>query len=42
MRPKGVPWSAAQKLENPRANPTVKQLERAAVALGKRLVVSLE
>jgi antitoxin HicB len=33
-------WPAAQKLESPRNNPTLKQLERAAAALGKRLVVN--
>lgn len=34
-------WPAAQRLEQPRGNPTLKQLERAAGALGKRLVVTL-
>ncbi len=34
-------WPAAQKLESPTNNPTLKQLERAAAALGKRLVVEL-
>ena len=34
-------WPAAQRLEQPRANPTLKQLERAAAALGKRLVIEL-
>lgn len=34
-------WPAAQRLEQPGANPTLKQLERAAAALGKRLVVVL-
>jgi len=34
-------WPAAQRLERPGSNPTLKQLERAAAALGKRLVVSL-
>jgi antitoxin HicB len=38
----GTSWAAAQKLESPRANPTLKQLERTAAALGKRLVVSME
>ncbi len=34
-------WPAAQRLELPGSNPTLKQLERAAAALGKRLVVEL-
>jgi antitoxin HicB len=34
-------WSSAQRLEQPGANPTLKQLERTAAALGKRLVVGL-
>jgi len=34
-------WPAAQRLEQCRSNPTLKQLERAAAALGKRLVVGL-
>ena len=38
----GTSWAAAQKLESPRANPTIKQLERTAAALGKRLVLSME
>lgn len=38
----GTSWAAAQKLENPRANPTIGQLERTAAALGKRLVLSME
>lgn len=38
----GTSWAAAQKLESPRANPTIKQLERTAAALGKRLVLSIE
>lgn len=32
-------WPSAQKLESPTNNPTLKQLERAAAALGKRLVM---
>ncbi|OIP46956.1 MAG: HicB family protein [Deltaproteobacteria bacterium CG_4_10_14_3_um_filter_60_8] len=35
-------WPAAQRLENPRHWPTLKQLDRAAKMLGKRLVLSLE
>ncbi len=35
-------WPAAQRLENPRHSPTLRPLERAAVALGKRLVLALE
>lgn len=34
-------WPAAQRLEQAGSNPTLKQLERAAAALGKRLVVGL-
>lgn len=34
-------WPSAQRLEAPTANPTLRQLERAAAALGKRLVVEL-
>ena len=34
-------WPAAQRLEQAKSNPTLKQLERAAAALGKRLVVGL-
>jgi antitoxin HicB len=32
-------WAAAQKLEMPANNPTLRQLERTAAVLGKRLVV---
>lgn len=35
-------WPAAQRLESPHANPTLKQLDRAAAAMGKRLVLSFE
>jgi antitoxin HicB len=35
-------WPAAKRLEDPRHYPTLKQLERAAAALGKRLVLSFE
>lgn len=34
-------WPAAQRLERTNGNPTLKQLERAAAALGKRLIVHL-
>lgn len=34
-------WPAVQRLEQPRGNPTLRRLERAASALGKRLVVTL-
>lgn len=40
-RAMGTSWPAAQRLMRPN-NPTIKQLERAAAALGKRLVLSLE
>lgn len=33
-------WPAAQRLERADANPTLKQLDRAATAMGKRLVLS--
>lgn len=35
-------WPAVKRLEDPRHPPTIKQLERAAAALGKRLVLSFE
>jgi antitoxin HicB len=35
-------WAAAQRLEDPRHWPTLKQLDKAARVLGKRLVLSLE
>lgn len=35
-------WAAAQKLESSGNNPTLKQLERTAAVLGKRLVVSFD
>ncbi|MDD2802234.1 MAG: type II toxin-antitoxin system HicB family antitoxin [Methylobacter sp.] len=35
-------WPAAQRLENPHHWPSLKQLDKAARALGKRLVLSLE
>lgn len=35
-------WPVAQRLENPKHSPTLRQLERAAAALGKRLVLSFE
>lgn len=35
-------WPVAQRLENPHHWATLKQLDRAAAALGKRLVLSLE
>ncbi|MGH8114341.1 MAG: type II toxin-antitoxin system HicB family antitoxin [Rhodanobacteraceae bacterium] len=34
-------WPSAQRLETPTANTTLRQLERAAAALGKRLVAEL-
>lgn len=40
-RAMGTSWPAAQRLTRP-GNPTLRQLERAAAALGKRLVLSLE
>ncbi len=41
-RAMGTSWPAAQRLENPRHSPTLKQLERAAAALGKKLVLGFE
>lgn len=38
----GTSWPAAQRLENPRHWPSLRQLERAAKACGRRLVLSLE
>jgi antitoxin HicB len=38
----GTSWPAVRRLEDPRHPPTIKQLERAAAALGKRLVLSFE
>lgn len=35
-------WPSAQRLENPRHSPTLRPLEKAAAALGKRLVLALE
>ena len=35
-------WAAAQRLEYPRHWPSLKQIDRAAKVLGKRLVLSLE
>ncbi len=35
-------WPAAQRLEDPNHWPSLKQLEKAAAALGKKLVLSLE
>jgi antitoxin HicB len=35
-------WPSAQQLENPKNSPSLKRLDRAAAALGKRLVLSLD
>jgi antitoxin HicB len=35
-------WPAAQRLENPHHWPSLKQLDKAARAMGKRLVLSIE
>jgi len=35
-------WPSAQQLENPKHSPSLKRLDRAAAALGKRLVLSIE
>ena len=41
-RSMGAAWPVVQRLENPKHSPTVKQLERAAAAMGKRLVLDFE
>jgi antitoxin HicB len=38
----GTSWPAAARLEDPKHSPTLKQLEKAAAAVGKRLVVCFE
>ena len=38
----GAYWPVAQRLEDPRHSPTLKQLERAEMALVKRLVLSFK
>jgi antitoxin HicB len=38
----GTSWAAAQRLEDPSHWPILKQLDRAAAVMGKRLVLSLE
>jgi antitoxin HicB len=38
----GTSWPAAAKLEDPRHSPSLRQLEKAAAAHGKRLVVLFE
>ncbi len=38
----GASWPVAQRLEKPKHSPTLRQLERAAAALGKRLILSFE
>ena len=35
-------WPSAQQLENPKNSPSLKRLDRAAAALGKRLILSLD
>ena len=35
-------WPSAQQLENPKNSPSLKRLEKAATALGKRLILSLD
>jgi antitoxin HicB len=41
-RAMGTSWAAVQRLENPKHSPTLKQLEKAAAALGKRLVIEFQ
>lgn len=38
----GTSWPSAQRLENPKNSPTLKQLEKATAALGKKLVLCVE
>ena len=38
----GSSWPSVKRLENPRHSQTIKQLERAAAVLGKRLVLSFD
>ncbi len=38
----GTSWPSVQRLEDPRHRSTLNQIERAAAALGKRLVLSFE
>ena len=40
-RAMGVTWPVADKLTNPKHYPSLRQLEKAANALGRRLVISL-
>ncbi|MGR0482339.1 MAG: type II toxin-antitoxin system HicB family antitoxin [Candidatus Electronema sp. V4] len=35
-------WPSVKRLENPRSSPTLKMINKAAAALGKRLVLSFE
>lgn len=35
-------WPSARRLEDPRHSPTLRQLEKAAAALGKRLILALD
>ena len=35
-------WAAVQRLENPKHSPNLRQLERAAAILGKRLIINFE
>ncbi len=38
----GTSWPAAKRLENPRHSSTLKALDKAAAALGKRLILNFE
>jgi len=38
----GTSWPSVQRLENPHHSPTLKVLDKAATALGKKLVLSFE
>ncbi len=42
VRALNTSWPAAQRLEDPHHSATIKQLERAAAAFGKRLVLAIE
>lgn len=41
-RAMGAKWPVVKRLENPKHSPTLRQLERAAEAMGKRLVLIFE
>lgn len=38
----GTSWASVQRLENPKNNTTIRQLEKALAATGKRLILKIE